>query len=363
MDDVHAARGRPDRPVLTLELDALPPQQGRQDLHVLLRAATRVVEGEAVGLLDHRVVRGTHPEGEPGAPHRLDHRPRLAGPAAADGRGRSAGPRSPARCSTWPGRRWPWPRAGHRAGRWRTRGSGSRRPRPVAPARRSCRASRRRPSTRSSPAFDRCGHPRSPLGHVGRRRQLLARYWTCSSVKPARPHGPFSTPIPLHLKPPKGWCGPRATWALTQAVPHSRRSATAPARSTSARPHRAGQAEGGGVGPVDDVVDVAVRDDRQGRAELLLVDDPGAVGDAGEDGRLEEVAGPVDRRPAGRRPWPPPARASATSSLTRSYCGWFWIGPSSVLGVHAVADLGRRRPGRRGRRPRRRGATRARRPA
>ena len=34
-------------------------------------------------------------------------------------------------------------------------------------------------------------------------------------------------------------------------------------------------------------------------AELLLVDDAGAVGEAGQDGRLEEVAGPVHGLAAG----------------------------------------------------------------
>ena len=51
---------------------------------------------------------------------------------------------------------------------------------------------------------------------------------------------------------------------------------------------------------VDGVVEVAVGDHRQRRAELLLVHDPGALAGAGEDGRLEEVAGTVDRRAAGR---------------------------------------------------------------
>ncbi len=64
-------------------------------------------------------------------------------------------------------------------------------------------------------------------------------------------------------------------------------------------PHRAGQPEVGGVGPLDHVVHVPVGDDRQRRAELLLVDDPGPVGDVGEDGRLEEVAGAVHGVAAG----------------------------------------------------------------
>ena len=78
----------------------------------------------------------------------------------------------------------------------------------------------------------RRGHPRRPGLSPG--RATLARYWTWMSVKPARPQGPFSTPSPLHLKPPKGWWGARARWALTQAVPHSSRSATPAARSASA---------------------------------------------------------------------------------------------------------------------------------
>src|SRR5207248_1691165 len=47
------------------------------------------------------------------------------------------------------------------------------------------------------------------------------------------PQGPFSTPMPLHLAPPKGWWGASARWVFTQAVPHSRRSATSAARSAS----------------------------------------------------------------------------------------------------------------------------------
>src|SRR3546814_5775998 len=41
-------------------------------------------------------------------------------------------------------------------------------------------------------------------------------------------------------------------------------------------PHRAGQPVVGGVGPLDDLVDVAVGDDGQRWTEMLLVDDPGA---------------------------------------------------------------------------------------
>src|SRR6185369_1629379 len=67
------------------------------------------------------------------------------------------------------------------------------------------------------------------------------------------------------------------------------------------RPDGARQAVHGGVGAGDDLVDVAVGDDGQRRAELLLVDDAGALGGAGEDRRLEEVAGPVDRAAAGGR--------------------------------------------------------------
>ncbi len=33
---------------------------------------------------------------------------------------------------------------------------------------------------------------------------------TCTSVKASRPHGPPSTPTPLHLRPPDGWPGTAA---------------------------------------------------------------------------------------------------------------------------------------------------------
>ena len=62
------------------------------------------------------------------------------------------------------------------------------------------------------------------------------RCTTWNSENSARPHGPFSTPMPLHLKPPKGCWGARARCVFTQAVPHSSCAATSAARSVSA-PH------------------------------------------------------------------------------------------------------------------------------
>ena len=69
---------------------------------------------------------------------------------------------------------------------------------------------------------------------IGERPVVVRDRWTVwISVNSARPQGPFSTPMPLHLKPPKGNCGPRARWTLTQAVPASSRPATSVARSVS----------------------------------------------------------------------------------------------------------------------------------
>src|SRR5581483_2263428 len=66
-----------------------------------------------------------------------------------------------------------------------------------------------------------------------------------------------------------------------------------------AAPDGAAEAEVRGVGPLDGVVDVAVGDHRQGGAELLLVDDARAVGEVGQDRRLEEVPRAVHGLAAG----------------------------------------------------------------
>src|SRR3546814_14525872 len=56
-------------------------------------------------------------------------------------------------------------------------------------------------------------------------RQALERWTTWGSEKPRSPQVPFSTPMPLHLAPPKGWWGASARWVLTHAVPPPRFSA------------------------------------------------------------------------------------------------------------------------------------------
>jgi hypothetical protein len=73
----------------------------------------------------------------------------------------------------------------------------------------------------------------------------------------------------------------------------------APSAADVRRRDRGGQAIGCCVRPLDCLIEVLVGDDRSGRAELFLVNDPGAVGDPGEDGGCEEVAGPVQRAAAG----------------------------------------------------------------
>jgi len=74
----------------------------------------------------------------------------------------------------------------------------------------------RRATTRVTPVYDSSGAVAafSPSG-------TFERCTTWRSVNSASPHGPFSTQMPLHLKPPNGWCGASARWLLTHAVPHS----------------------------------------------------------------------------------------------------------------------------------------------
>ena len=59
------------------------------------------------------------------------------------------------------------------------------------------------------------------------------------------------------------------------------------------RPDRRAQAEVGVIGSRYCVIEVVVADDWEGRPELLLVDQPGAVGKANDECGLEEIAGPV----------------------------------------------------------------------
>ena len=67
---------------------------------------------------------------------------------------------------------------------------------------------------------------------------------TRTSVYASSPSRPCSTPTPLCLTPPNGWCGEMSPWELTYAAPHSSRSATASARSASA-PHTEPQSPNG----------------------------------------------------------------------------------------------------------------------
>src|ERR1700730_8456984 len=95
----------------------------------------------------------------------------------------------------------------------------------------------------------------------------------CSWVNSARPSSANSVPMPDCLAPPKGMCGAMSRCLLIHTVPASIWLATLWAR--------------------------AVFDDRQHRAELLLIDQFRAFLDVAHDGRFDEVAGTVHRRAAG----------------------------------------------------------------
>ena len=141
---------RPHRPVLAFELEVLAPQQGREDPHVLLGVAARVLVGHPVDAAHVRLVRRPHPEREAGTAHRRGHR---RGPLGLQERVAGVGLQhrgAELDASTSPGRRGPSPPAGRPARRWRTRARRTRRPRPAAPARRSCPASPRRRTARSA---------------------------------------------------------------------------------------------------------------------------------------------------------------------------------------------------------------------
>jgi hypothetical protein len=73
-----------------------------------------------------------------------------------------------------------------------------------------------------------------------------ARWRACISMKLRRPHGPFSTPMPLHFAPPNGWWGARAAWVLTQVLGQRPAGlAHEPDRGYAARFATAGTDEGG----------------------------------------------------------------------------------------------------------------------
>src|SRR5690606_36546453 len=160
-----------------------------------------------------------------------------------------------------------------------------------------------------------------------RSAQCLERWTTCSSVNPYRPHGPFSTPTPLHLNPPKGWWGASARWVFTQAVPHSSRPAISAARSASALHTEP-----------DSPKWVPLARARASSTSVYLT-----TGRAGPNCSSSTIRAPssTSARIVGSKKYPgpstglppaaaraPPASASATSSPTRSNCGLLLIGPN-----------------------------------
>jgi hypothetical protein len=89
----RAGAAHADVEVLAVERHVLAPQQGRQDLHVLLGVPARMGVREPVGALDHRLVRGADAEREAGPAERGGdgpgpgrHRRRMGGVGLQHGR-------------------------------------------------------------------------------------------------------------------------------------------------------------------------------------------------------------------------------------------------------------------------------------
>src|SRR6202035_5074179 len=131
--------------------------------------------------------------------------------------------------------------------------------------------------------------PRSSMS-----RQVRASLMICSWVNSASPSSANSVPMPDCLAPPNGICGAMSRCLLIHTVPASIWLAILCARAVSDP-----QTIIGAVGAFDHVVIVGIFDHRQHRPELFLIDQPGAFLDVAHDGRLNKVAGPVDRRSAG----------------------------------------------------------------
>jgi hypothetical protein len=116
---------------------------------------------------------------------------------------------------------------------------------------------------------------------------------------------------------------------FTQTTPALTRVATRNARSRSDDQTDA-QAELRVVGTCDRVVDVRTAQDGQHRAELLLAHPPWHYRDVADDGRLDEIALPLEH----------PAAGDDGAVLSRvlkepftfSNCAWFWIEPICVPG-------------------------------
>src|SRR5215472_11832761 len=93
------------------------------------------------------------------------------------------------------------------------------------------------PDMEESKPLKRNGLPepqcRQPVTGGNQTSYCFATFTTWISVKPSRPHGPFSTPIPDHLAPPKGRLGAIARCWFTHAEPHSSCLATSAACSES----------------------------------------------------------------------------------------------------------------------------------
>ncbi len=85
-------------------------------------------------------------------------------------------------------------------------------------------------------------------------------------------------------------------WSLIQTQPNCERVGDAHRAADVAGPDRGGEAVAGAVGPLDRLRLVGERLHGDHRAEDLLLDHLVALLEAGDDGRLEEVAGQVGLR-------------------------------------------------------------------
>ena len=113
------------------------------------------------------------------------------------------------------------------------------------------------------------------------------------------PSGPSSRPTPERLVPPNGSSGPPPSGWLIHTMPTSSRSATSRASCLVAAEHRPAEPVGAAVGQLDGAVGVGHPVDHGRRAEQLLAERPHLRRDPGQDGRLDERAGPVDPVAAG----------------------------------------------------------------
>src|SRR5258707_1834664 len=117
-------------------------------------------------------------------------------------------------------------------------------------------------------------------------------------VNSSSPSWPISAPIPACLAPANGVSGlvSRCLFLDRPGIDPGRHVERAVAVR---RPDRAAQAEFRVVGTCDHLVEIGIAQHRQHRAELLLANQPGVVGDVAHDGRLDEIAVALEHPAAG----------------------------------------------------------------